>query len=205
MGGLRVGLCSLVLALCALSHAGDASLGVIKLETPATTVRDSGSDFFIVGGLGRSLAILGSEELRYGYTLGLQYEVPKTKLRILGHNAKLVLEGYYGNNSRGVLDLEPPSRLINAGILAFYRFRKYLDGQTDYIIDIGWGLAYGSQRTRDLDSRLNSTPSVSLWISHGPRDREVMYGLRFMHISNAGTVGHNQGQNQVYFAFGFRL
>lgn len=204
MGGFRWGLTS-ALALCVSYALADDPTGVEKLETHQSGYRNTASDFFVVGGLGRSLTVLGSEEVRRGYTLGLQYEVPRSEKRFFGHDAKLVLEGYYGNNSRGVLDLEPPSRLLNAGFLAFYRFRKHMDGQTDWIIDVGWGLAYGSQRTRDLDSRLNSTPTLSLWISHGPRDREVMYGLRFMHLSNAGLVGHNQGQNQVYFSFAFRV
>ncbi len=202
MGGFR---CWLIFALTVACAGAFASGGKLSDMPRVEGYRNSSSNFILIGGFGQSLTILGSEEERRGYTLGLQYEVPKTRIRAFGHNAQLVLEGYYGNNSRGVLDLEPPSRLVSAGFLAFYRFRKHLDGDTAYLFDIGWGLTYGNAKTRDLDSRLNSTPTLSLWISHGPKHREFMYGLRYMHLSNAGLVGHNQGQNQLYFTFGIRL
>lgn len=204
MGGNRIWQALALAAISAFSAADEAASAVV-LPTRIQSYRNSSSNFILVGGLGRSLTVLGSEELRRGYTLGLQYEMPNTRVRLFGHDAKLVLEGYYGNNSRGFLDLEPPNTLVSFGALAFYRFRKHLHGDTVWLIDVGWGLTYGSEKTRDLDSRLNSTPTVSLWVSHGPRNREFMYGIRFMHLSNAGFVGKNQGQNQVYLTFGVRL
>ncbi|MBX3118495.1 MAG: acyloxyacyl hydrolase [Fimbriimonadaceae bacterium] len=204
MGGRQIWLSLALLAACGLSPA-DELPSPAPLSNPAQGYRNSSSRFILVGGLGRSLTILGSEELRRGYTLGLQYELPNTRARLFGHNADLVLEGYYGNNRRGVLDLEPPSTLISAGVLVFFRFKKHLHGDTAYLVDLGWGLTYGSDRTRDLDSRLNSSPALSFWISHGPRHREFMYGLRYLHLSNAGFVGNNQGQNQIFLTFGIRL
>lgn len=161
--------------------------------------------FLLTGSIGRSLLILGSEEDLMGVMLGLQYEVPRARLRFWRADARPVVEVNYQNLTGGPNDGTPNGRLVTGGILGLARFRSPLEGETAWVTGLGWGLQYGDRATRDLDSRLNSTPVVELGLSMGKPTREVLLMVRFLHVSNAGLKGSNQGQNQTYIYVAIRM
>lgn len=161
--------------------------------------------FMLTGSIGRSLLILGSEEDLMGVMLGFQYEIPRRKIRFWRADARPVIEAYYQNLTGGPNDGTPNGRLITGGILALARFRSPLEGETAWVTGLGWGLQLGSHPTRDLDSRLNSTPVVEFGLSMGKPEREVLLMVRFLHASNAGLKGNNQGQNQTFIYIAVRM
>jgi hypothetical protein len=79
-------------------------------------------------------------------------------------------------------------------MIAYARYRFH-----SVFFDLGWGLQYTDQRTVDISSRLSSTPSATLGVSIPSGEREFLLGVRFTHISNAGSSGNNQGCNQLGF------
>ncbi|MFQ3587504.1 MAG: acyloxyacyl hydrolase [Fimbriimonadaceae bacterium] len=161
--------------------------------------------FLLTGSIGRSLLILGSEEDLMGVMLGIQYEVPRRKIRFWRADARPVIEAYYQNLTGGTDDGASSGRLITGGILVLARFRSPLEEETAWVTGLGWGLQYGNHATRDLDSRLNSTPVLECGLSMGKPEREVLFMVRFLHASNAGLKGNNQGQNQTYLYVAVRM
>jgi len=57
----------------------------------------------------------------------------------------------------------------------------------------------------DLTSKINSTPMLGIGISWDTGQGEGSLGIRFLHISNAGTVQPNQGQNQLFLVYTWRF
>lgn len=154
--------------------------------------------------IGHSASILGSEEIRFvkGFTLGYGKREPRMRFRsTLG---ELVWEGYYErtNHTYG-----PRSRdTDNYGLLAMGRWygKPSATGQR-YFLSLGWGAQYATYRTPDLDSRINSTPVVDLGTVFPVSGREFMFAIRYLHASNAGIVGRNQGTNQILVMTGFKF
>jgi hypothetical protein len=72
--------------------------------------------------------------------------------------------------------------------------------------ELGVGLQYADKRSHDLPSKLNSTPSLGIGVHYRVLNQPWTAGLRWFHISNAGTLGKakhlNRGQNQLLFSIG---
>jgi len=156
---------------------------------------------------GRSAVVLGSKELRRGGGLAIQYERPDPKMKSEdGHPGSLVLELYYEGTHGGRIGTPISVRLDAVGITAsaLYRWNTKLAG-IQYYIDLGWGIQAGNRTTRDLGSRINSTPLFGVGLSIGSPENELLVGLRFKHISNGGSVEDNNGQNQVVITLGRRI
>ena len=56
-----------------------------------------------------------------------------------------------------------------------------------------------------MDSKINSTPMIGFGVSWNTSEGEASIGLRLLHISNAGLVGKNQGQNQLFLVYSWRF
>jgi hypothetical protein len=165
------------------------------------------SRWLVEGFIGKSIVpFLGSEDPRELYGFGIQYAHPSSrKLRFKQYHPEVVHELYYHRSSSPGVDIDPPNRVDAVGLLTFARYRSaYKDGVAFYL-DIGGGLHYTDQRTVDLSSRLSSTPLLGLGISIRDPKNELLIGLRYLHISNAGLEGNNQGQNQIMITIGFRF
>ena len=92
------------------------------------------------------------------------------------------------------------------GILAMSRWHGRRDARGQgFFLDLGWGLQIADRRSLDLDSRLNSTPVVGFGTTLPLGAQELMIGLRYLHVSNAGLVGRNQGSNQFFLTAGVRF
>jgi hypothetical protein len=154
---------------------------------------------------GRTQVILGSEDSRTAKGFLLGYARPERRFRWGPNEAQVVLEGYSLSTDRILFDGAPRSETSGLGVLVMARWRWRSGSHWPLYADVGWGLQYQKPRTVDLDGRLNSTPTlgVGFRIIDG---REIgMVGLRFVHASNAGVVGANQGQNTFVVTAMFHL
>lgn len=151
--------------------------------------------------LGRSELILGSEDLRRGFGIGLGYGKPEPRLRFRDVPAQLVLMAYY-QSTKG----DRAEKYADAyGVLATARYRFRTNGKVGAYLDLGWGLQATNRTSIDLDSLLNSTPMVGFGAAVRNGSSEILLGVGLLHISNAGLKGDNQGQNQLFLHLGFRF
>lgn len=161
---------------------------------------------YLYGFYGKSIGWLGSEEVRVGGGLGYAVGQPEPRFAWGRIPAQLVYEGYV-NHTWGVSNYkEHNTNTIALGGLAYGRWFWPQDheGRGMYA-DLGWGLQYADHPTHDLDLKLNSTPVFGIGGLFPMGKREFMVGLRYMHVSNAGTKEPNQGQNQFYLLVGLRF
>ena len=144
---------------------------------------------------------IGSEETRRGGYYAVSALRPEKRLTFRGWRADLGLEAYYMFTKGGTVWGTPGRRMHSYGVLAFGRYRwGGGDGWRPYL-DLGWGLVYNSVKTKDLDSRLGSTPFVGVGAESGHFDLQA----RFFHISNGGLAGENQGSNAIQVLVGYRF
>lgn len=157
------------------------------------------------GFYGQSWFILGSEDIRRGGGFAIQYSRSEPRFTIWKKKAKLVLEANYANTVGGNKFEWSPDRTQALGALALIRFETRPTHGLSTYIEAGWGFQYADKLTIDLPSRWNSTPTLGAGIMLPLRDREIYIGIRWIHISNGGTVGNNPGQNQILGMVGFRF
>lgn len=144
---------------------------------------------------------LGSEDTRRGGWYGVGYERPEKRLAWRGLTPTLEWHAYYMFTKGGGFEDIPVNKMRSTGLMAIARYPITRWQRGDLYVSAGWGLVYNSIRTRDLDSNVNSTPSLGLgWESDGP-----FIEARWFHMSNAGFAGNNQGLNQVQFLAGWRF
>lgn len=160
---------------------------------------------YITGFLGESELIFGSEDGRFGGGVSYGFGRPEKRFQIGDLAAQLVYEGYVDHTQSGGGQGTPPNSTFAVGGLAYARWRWPVDrfGNGVYA-DFGWGLQFADQPTLDLESQLNSTPILDFGGSLKDGHAEYLLGLRFLHISNAGFVKPNYGQNELFVTFGFR-
>jgi len=158
------------------------------------------SRFYLSGFSGQSVIIFGSSDPRMvgggglGYTFG-----NRARLRWGKHHGELNMEAYYDfSKSNGVKEF-PANTSSAYGLLAYSRYFWRPKDAPNSFLDIGWGVQFLSQTSHDLESKINSTPFIDFGFVMGKDHPRAYVGARFLHISNAGTVGNNQGQNQIYF------
>ena len=123
---------------------------------------------------------------------------PISKLRWGRAHANLVVETYYDlTKSPGVRNT-PPNSTQAWGALAMARYRHSNADSPTGFLDVGWGLQYADRTTRDLSSKLNSTPVIDLGFEIGRQHPGALVAARLLHISNAGTEHKNKGQNELF-------
>ncbi|HRF60736.1 MAG TPA: acyloxyacyl hydrolase [Fimbriimonadaceae bacterium] len=152
--------------------------------------------------LGQSWFLLGSEDFRQGGGLAIQRIRREPHLTYKGSRGELVWELNAATTVGGDKFEWPGDTTTSIGALALARWPvRWARGVFGYV-EAGWGLQYASALTIDLPSRLNSTPTLGFGFDLGERLR---LGVRYLHISNAGTVGNNPGQNQLFVMVGYRF
>jgi hypothetical protein len=143
---------------------------------------------------GGSIRIFGSSERLA--SLGAVYGISKPEPRFGSRKvpADLVTEGYgeFSSSSGDIFD-SPYSRAAVGGLALSRWYPKSM------FVDLGVGLQWNSKLSRDISSSVNSTPVLDVGLRHGAGNRELLYGIRYMHISNANTKRPNRGQNQFLF------
>lgn len=155
--------------------------------------------WLVSGFSGQSIIVFGSADSRVTNGVGLAYSFGRqARLRMGEHPGELITEVYYDlSKSNGVKNF--PANTTSAwGFLTYARYRWRPKSAPASFLDIGWGLQDASRTSRDLVSKLNSTPFVDFGIVVGQDHERAFVGARLLHISNANTVDHNRGQNQIY-------
>jgi hypothetical protein len=144
---------------------------------------------------------IGSEETRRGGYYAVSLARPEKRLSFRGKEASLGLEGFYMFTKGGTVWGTPGRRMHSYGVLVFGRYRRGVAPGSGPYLDVGWGLVYNSVTTKDLDSRLSSAPFVAVGAEFGRFDVQA----RFLHMSNGGLAGENQGSNAVQFIAGIKF
>lgn len=160
---------------------------------------------YVMGFFGQSQTILGSEDGRFGGGLSYAFGQPEKRFAMRGIPGQLVYEGYVDHTqSFGNMGF-PPNATFALGALSYSRWRWPIDRNGNGVYaDLGWGLQFANRPTLDLDTRLNSTPVIDIGGTYRDGHIEYLIGIRYIHISNAGTDHPNYGQNEFFFTFGFR-
>lgn len=163
--------------------------------------------WFIEAFAGKSLVpFLGSEDPRSarGFGIGHIRHTPGWL-----HHGKspsdLWTQVYYHRSTSPGFRGRKPNSADAVGLLTTVRYWAPVSKGVQAYLEIGGGLHYTDLRTEDVPSRLSTTPVIGLGLSFRTSDGEVLLGARLLHISNAGFVGTNQGQNQLMFVLGFRF
>lgn len=183
------------MAIASSTLADDTEAKIRRLVAP--------SNYFNLYG-GQSMTILGSEDRRTGFGVGLGYGRPEPRFAFRGVGAQLVGELYYDHSSSPGASGQGPNQSESIGVLVYAQYRWPKRRGLGLFASMGWGIQYTNQTSVDLDSHLNSTPMIGLGASWDTGDGEASIGLRFFHISNGGQVGNNQGQNQLFLVYSWR-
>lgn len=154
--------------------------------------------------------ILGSVEWRSMGGVSIAHARPAPRLRIGHTHGQFVIEGYYMRSfAQGIRVGRRPEPYNESDVLGGLAYVRYqLSGPHKDIgvyLDAGIGLHFSSRRTRDLESIINSTPMLGAGLVFNKGPHEILLGLRYLHVSNGGTVGHNRGQNGLYLMVSFRF
>ena len=192
----RISWIAALIAFSSLALADEPDKFQSQLDVP--------SYYFNIFG-GQSMTILGSEDRRTGFGVGFGYGRPEPRFHMRGVRSQLVYEAYYDHtSSRGASGMGP-NQAESFGLLAYGMWRWPPRRGFGLYATAGWGLQYTNRTSVDLDSKINSTPMLGLGVSWDTGRGEGSIGIRFVHISNAGLVGNNQGQNQLYLVYGWRF
>ncbi len=160
---LKAGVVLLLALGGGFSAANDNEIKLRDLEAP--------SFYFQIFG-GQSMTILGSEDRRTTFGIGLAYGRPEPRFHVDGVASQLVYEVYYDRNSSRGASGQPPNEADTFGALAYARFRWPTRQGFGFYATAGWGLQYTDETSVDLDSKINSTPMLGFGISwNGPGRR----------------------------------
>lgn len=151
-----------------------------------------------------NLPMIGSQDERAGIFIGYQSARPEKRLRFHGRDLTLVLEFNFSHTYGGGWRFRHRDKSWSTGILGIARYEKTGPSGRGFYYDFGWGVHFASESTWDLDSRVNSTPTIGAGVLIPDGNRTCQIGIRLYHISNAGFKGSNQGQNQLLLQFGVR-
>jgi len=178
------------------------SLGLVFADNKDPLTKPS---HYVIGFFGQSETILGSEDGRFGGGLGFAYGQPEKRFSLKGLPAQLVYEGYFDRTQSPGGSGYPPNSTLAIGALSYARWRWPVDEKGNGVYaDLGWGLQFANRPTLDLDTRLNSTPVLDIGGTYRDGHIEYLIGIRYLHISNAGTDRPNFGQNEFFLTLGFR-
>lgn len=145
---------------------------------------------------GHSFRVLSSQDIRTNYGLGIAWAKLEPRFKWRHGPTQLVVEGYY-EHSNGETFARPQGRITDAvGMLWYARFR-FPRKDFNLFADVGWGAQLSTHESWDLGTRLNSSPMLGFGISIRQGNQETLFGIRIIHLSNAGLNANNRGQNQV--------
>jgi len=149
--------------------------------------------------------LLGSSDIRFGGGVSYGFGRREPRFKWGPFRGQFLLNAYADHTWPLVEKGDNPPN-YSAGFLAGARwiaanntanFAPYLD--------FGWGFQLADRTTLDLPSELNSTPWAGTGIIFPVGKYEALFGFRFVHISNAGFVRPNRGQDELFLTSEIRL
>jgi len=151
---------------------------------------------------GKGAKILGSGDVREGGGLSFDFARREPHFSFKSVPAQLVYEGYV-DYTDSVGSIHPRESTYATGGLAFARWWVRPLRFVSFYADLGWGFQVATQPTYDLPSDINSTPMLDLGTALPMgKSQQLLLGFRFLHISNAGFVTPNRGQDEFFFTAG---
>lgn len=180
-------------------------LAILLLQTAIASAKDKRWMLHVGPVFGQSW--LGSEDKRRGAFYGLQYSKSDPQLFAMGHEGELVIEAYYMYTIGGGFRSGrfPKNNSHHYGVMALARYWNREPTQFKTFVEIGWGLQYVDKRTHDLGGLFNTTPTLGIGMKGPFEGYELILGMRYMHVSNAGVVGNNEGHNFFHFYVGVQF
>lgn len=160
--------------------------------------------WYMAGHVGQSFRILGSEDIRQGWCIGAIYAKPEPRFSNSWESGDIAYALYY-TDTESTRNGIKGERSKGLGLVAMMHVHRMLTESWGYYYSLGWGLQYVDTTSIDLDSQLNSSPVFGVGVICFWGKQELRIGFDFLHLSNAGLQGSNQGQNQLYFSVGMRL
>ena len=134
----------------------------------------------------------------------LSFSHPEPRFHIWNYNAEFDIEGYYMFTKGGARFLAGPNSSHHYGLLFIDRYYQHMSGEVRTFLEGGWGVQYTNRLTHDIDSMWNSTPMLGAGFVVPVQGKELMFTVRYFHISNAGTQGGNEGLNFFQVLVGLR-
>lgn len=169
---------------------------VLALSSPAEA---QSRKWYLNAFAGQSIIVIGSKDNRTLTGLGASYSFGKqARLRWGSQPGELMGELYYDLSQGPRWGTHPENSAQAWGLLALARYYWTQPGSPKMFADIGWGVQHAGVKTRDLSSKLNSTPFFDLGVLIGSDHTRSLVGVRFMHVSNGGAVRRNKGQNEIF-------
>ncbi|MCW5937590.1 MAG: acyloxyacyl hydrolase [Fimbriimonadaceae bacterium] len=173
---------------------------IVACAAPETDQK-KGPSWYVKAGPVFGQSFIGSEDTRRGAIYAIGYENESGMTRIRNWRGSYGFEFYYMFTKGGGFEHIPVNNMRSYGALFRLTYPVRLIPRLQTHLELGWGLVYNSITTRDLDSKLNSTPVVGLVFDVSP----WLFQARFFHMSNGGLKGDNQGSNQFQFLVGYRF
>ncbi len=154
---------------------------------------------------GTSIITLGTNEYRRGSTFGFELAWPARLAKFAKWKqvqidevagAKVILTDVYGRDGSNFL----------AGWLSFGMRLTYSNGE-EYspYMEFGSGVFLADQLTGDISTRANFASFAGAGMYLHTIEGSPRIGIRWIHISNAGTGGSNGGVNLLQATLGMKL
>lgn len=170
-----------------------------------TYAQDGEPSWLVTAGPVFSQSWLGSEDRRRGGFFSLQYAKAEPRFSFWGNRAEMAVEGYFiysrGGGHRGW----PVTRSYQYGLMLIGRYWQGQSGGVRTYFEGGWGPNYSNRLDFDIDQRLNSAPMLGVGLTVPFNGRELQFGFRWLHVSNGGTNGDNEGHNFLMLTAGLRF
>jgi len=148
-----------------------------------------------------SYKVLGTSEIRYGVSAGMEWNRPSGRLKLRGTGI-IAQESIHLRLFRSFAGDDGFSGVV-AGLGA--RWTGSRGSLKNGYVELGSGLALTDGISSDVNSHLNFASFLGggVYFSDDPSAARV--GLRWIHVSNAGVDPPNRGLNQFELVFGVRL
>lgn len=154
---------------------------------------------------GTSIMTLGTREYRWASTFGVELSWPARIAKIPSWE-RVRIEEFAGARVMFTDIYGQQGESFDAGWISLGFRLTYSDGD-DYTpyVELGSGIFYANEETLDLSTKFNfaSFAGVGMYIHSIKGSPRI--GLRFIHISNAGTGGANGGVNLLQGTIGVKL
>lgn len=149
--------------------------------------------------------VLGSGDQRTGFLFAANYVKPEPLAKFEGAEGQFVYTLYYmKTRGKGIVGQDLPV-LHSYGLMVTSRYWGHFIRGLDTYFEFGWGLVFNNVATRDVDSKINSTPVIGVGAAVPILESELLLAIRYYHQSNAGLEGTNRGLNSINFSVGIRF
>ncbi len=175
------------------------SLGDVALQEPQF-VTDRLKGRVLELSVAHSYKVLGTSEIRYGISAGMEWNRPSKRLRI--KDTILAQEAVHLRLFRSFAGDDGFTGIVG-GIGA--RWTGARGVLKNGYLELGTGLSLTDGISIDVNSQLNFVSFIGggMYFSDDPSATRV--GIRWSHVSNAGVDPPNRGLNQFELVFGVRL